>query len=88
MQLMHWLLPKLARTDFSRALWYVAATAEPPPSVLPDKPTPAWQSTLTPVMPAERCTPLVTLESIYIDCNLVFLVLKEALGKMYILSAS
>ena len=55
MQLMHWLLAKLARTDFSRALWYAAATAEPPPSVLPERPTPAWQSTFTPVMPAECC---------------------------------
>ena len=57
MQLMHWLLAKLASTDFSKALWYEAATAEPPPSVLPDRPTPAWQSTLTPVMPAQHCKP-------------------------------
>ena len=53
MQFMHWFPPKFAMTDFSSALWYFAATAEPPPSVLPDRPTPAWQSTLTPVMPAQ-----------------------------------
>ena len=41
MQLMHWLPVKCVSTDFSSASWYFAATVEPPPSVLPDRPTPA-----------------------------------------------
>ena len=41
MQLMHWLPVKCVSTDFSSASWYLAATAEPPPRVLPDRPTPA-----------------------------------------------
>ncbi len=56
MQLIMALLGKWRAMESSSAAWYRAATAGPPPRRLPIRPTPAWQSTFTPVMPArQRC---------------------------------
>jgi hypothetical protein len=52
MQLMAWLPAKLAAIEFSRAVCTRRAVEGPPPTRLPTKPTPAWQSTLTPLIPA------------------------------------
>ena len=52
MQLMQWLPGKWRAMDSSSAAWKPAASRGPPPQRLPIMPTPAWQSTFTPVMPA------------------------------------
>ena len=56
MQLMQWLPGKWSATESSSAAWYSLPTEGPPPSALPARPMPAWQSTLTPVMPAQPAT--------------------------------
>ena len=54
MQLMQWLPGKCAATESSSAPFRCSAACGPPPSVLPASPTPAWQSTFTPLMPAKH----------------------------------
>ena len=54
MQLMAWLPGKWVRMESSSAPWKAAATAGPPPRLLPISPMPAWQSTFTPLTPAQQ----------------------------------
>ena len=54
MQLMQLLPGKCSATEASRARWYVAESAAPPPMLgaAPIISTVDWQSTFTPLMPA------------------------------------
>lgn len=67
MQLMQWLPGKCAATESSSAPFRCSAACGPPPSVLPASPTPAWQSTFTPLMPVKHSIwPAISLSNLSI----------------------